>query len=36
MDAMAVPSFDARTGEQFPAYFSFNSEHHLPPEMHDE
>ena len=36
MDAMAVPSFDARTGEQFPAYFSFNSEHHLPPEMHEE
>jgi hypothetical protein len=33
MDAMALPSFDAKTGEQFPAYFTFNNEHHLPPEM---
>ena len=36
MDAMAVPSFDARTGETFPAYFTFNNEHHLPPEMREE
>lgn len=36
MDAMVLPSFDARTGEQFPAYFTFNNEHHLPPEMHME
>ena len=36
MDAMVLPSFDAKTGEQFPAYFTFNNENHLPPEMHDE
>lgn len=36
VDAMVLPSFDARTGEQFPAYFTFNNEHHLPPEMHAE
>ena len=36
MDAMALPSFDSRTGEQFPAYFAFNNEHHLPPEMRAE
>ena len=36
MDAMAVPSFDARTGEQFPAYFTFNNENHLPPEIREE
>jgi hypothetical protein len=36
MDAMALPSFDAKTGEQFPAYFTFNNEHHLPPEMRAE
>lgn len=33
LDAMVLPSFDARTGEQFPAYFTFNSEYHFPPEM---
>lgn len=33
LDAMVVPSFDQQTGEQFPAYFAFNNEHHLPPEM---
>jgi len=33
---MALPSFDASTGEQFPAYFAFNNEHHLPPEMRTE
>lgn len=32
LDAMAVPSFDAKTGEQFPAYYVFNNDHHLPPE----
>ena len=31
MDAMAVPSFDQQTGEQFPAYYTFNNENHLPP-----
>ena len=36
LDAMALPSFDASTGEQFPAYFAFNNEHHLPPEMRTE
>ena len=36
MDAMAVPSFNQKTGEQFPAYFTFNNEHHLPPEMREE
>ena len=36
MDAMAIPSFDARTGEQFPAYFTFNNENHLPPELREE
>ena len=29
---MALPSFDTKTGEQFPAYYAFNNEHHLPPE----
>ena len=33
LDAMVLPSFDSRTGEQFPAYFAFNNDHHLPPEM---
>lgn len=33
MDAMAVPSFDQKTGEQFPAYYTFNNENHLPPEL---
>lgn len=32
LDAMVLPSFDAKTGEQFPAYFAFNNDHHLPPE----
>lgn len=36
MDAMVLPSTDLKTGEQFPAYFTFNDEHHLPPEMHTE
>lgn len=33
LDAMALPSFNAKTGEQFPAYYAFNNEHHLPNEM---
>lgn len=33
MDAMAVPSFDQKTGEQFPPYYTFNNENHLPPEL---
>ena len=36
LDAMVLPSYDQRTGEQFPAYFAFNNEHHLPPEMRRE
>ena len=36
LDAMSLPSFDAKTGEQFPAYFVFNDEHHLPPEKKSE
>jgi len=36
MDAMVLPSFDKNTGENFPPYFTFNDEHHLPPEMHAE
>ena len=36
MDAMAIPSFDQKTGEQFPAYFTFNNENHLPPELREE
>lgn len=36
MDAMAIPSFDSKTGEQFPAYFTFNNENHLPPELREE
>ena len=31
LDAMAVPSLDEKTGEQFPAYYAFNNDHHLPP-----
>ena len=33
LDAMVLPSFNAKTGEQFPAYYAFNNEHHLPNEM---
>jgi len=36
MDAMVLPSFDSHTGETFPAYFTFNNEHHLPPELNTE
>ena len=36
LDAMVVPSFDAKTGEQFPSYYAFNNDHHLPPEKKNE
>lgn len=36
LDAMVLPSYDGKTGERFPAYFAFNNEHHLPPEMREE
>ena len=36
LDAMVLPSFDAKTGESFPAYFTFNNEYHLPPELKHE
>ena len=36
LDAMVLPSYEPKTGEQFPAYFAFNNEHHLPPEMRSE
>lgn len=32
LDAMVLPSYDSKTGEQFPAYYIFNNKHHLPPE----
>lgn len=32
MDAMAIPSIDQKTGEHFPAYYSFNNDKHLPPD----
>jgi hypothetical protein len=35
MDAMVLPSFDSHTGEQFPAYYTFNDENHLPSTMRD-
>ena len=36
LEAMALPSTDIKTGEQFPAYYTFNDEHHLPPEKKNE
>lgn len=36
LDAMALPSVDANTGEQFPPYYVFNNDHHLPPEIKSE
>lgn len=30
---MVLPSYDAKTGEQFPAYYVFNNDHHLPAGM---
>lgn len=35
LDAMVLPSFNPKTGEQFPAYYAFNNDHHLPPEMRE-
>ena len=32
LDAMVLPSYDKTTGEQFPAYYVFNNDHHLPPD----
>lgn len=32
MDAMVLPSMNPKTGEQYPAYFAFNREQHLPKE----
>ena len=36
LDAMSLPSVDMKTGEQFPAYYAFNNDHHLPPQMNAE
>ena len=36
LDAMALPSVDAKTGEQFPPYYAFNNDHHLPPQWKNE
>ena len=36
LDAMAVPSVNMQTGEQFPAYFAFNNTHHLPVQRKNE
>ena len=33
---MALPSVDSNTGENFPAYYVFNNNHHLPPDMKSE
>ena len=33
---MVLPSYNDTTGEQFPAYYTFNDEHHLPVELKDE
>jgi len=30
---MVLPSYDTKTGEQFPAYYVFNNDHHLPAGM---
>ena len=32
LDAMILPSTYAETGEEFPPYYVFNNDHHLPPE----
>ena len=36
LDAMVLPSFDSKTGEKFPAYYTFNDKHHLPPSKKNE
>ena len=33
---MVLPSVDKNTGEQFPPYYVFNNEHHLPPDLRAE
>lgn len=33
MDALALPTTDPKTGQEYPAYYAFNNEQHLPPEM---
>ena len=33
LDAMVIPSFDKETGEEFPPYYVFNNEDHLPAGM---
>ena len=33
LDAMVLPSTDSKTGENFPPYYVFNNEYHLPPGM---
>ena len=32
LDAMAIPSFDSKTGKRYPPYYVFNNDEHLPPE----
>ena len=32
LDAMVLPSIDYKTGQQFPSYYAFNNDHHLPPQ----
>ena len=32
LDAMVLPSFDSKTGKQYPSYYVFNNDHHLPPD----
>ena len=36
LDAMILPSIDPKTGEQFPPYYAFNNDHHLPPAKRNE
>ena len=36
LDAMVLPSFNNKTGETFPSYFTFNDENHLPPDKKKE
>lgn len=36
LDAMVLPSYDNKTGETFPSYYTFNNEHHLPPDKRNE
>lgn len=33
LDAMVLPSTDLKTGETFPAYYTFNDKNHLPPTL---